>query len=82
MVVGGNVDFTYGSLDLSFLNETNSYRYGSSPSVHLHTKDNLVHLDTANPYSVGGLFEHFFVYVLLGNINSGEPRMISPNDEL
>ena len=61
---GGNYNFatTYGPDDI------NCSSTRCDGGIHF-PGSGLVHLDTANPYGgVGGLFEHFFVDVFLGNV--------------
>jgi RHS repeat-associated protein len=69
--VGGNADFNPGNIDLSFLDSSQDNRGGD---VHLHP-DGLIHLDSFNPFSSFpfGAFGHFFVDLLIGNINSSVP---------
>jgi hypothetical protein len=69
--VGGNTDFEPTDIDLSFLNPQQQNRSGG---VHMHA-DGLVHLDNYNPFSHFplGALGHFFVDVLIGNINSSVP---------
>jgi hypothetical protein len=73
---GGNSDFLADNdIDMSFLNGQDNYRAGDFPSVHEHTNDGLIHLDTANPdaFPPFGLFVHFFVDVVVENINPSVP---------
>jgi hypothetical protein len=73
---GSNSDFKPdSSIDLSFLNNLPDNRTYGSPSVHMHG-DGLIHLDTADPYPLFppfGLLTHFFVDVVVGNVNGGVP---------
>ncbi len=70
--VGRSSDFNPGNIDLSFLNPSQDNRGGN---VHLHP-DGLIHLDTFNPFSSFpfGALGHFFVNVVIDNINSSVPR--------
>lgn len=65
-VEGGNFNFAFNNAVKSNLG--NSCRDGGRCGA-IHVKNGFIHLDTANPYSsIGGLFSHFFVDVVGGNV--------------
>jgi RHS repeat-associated protein len=62
---GGNYDFAY---DNSVLNADTVCGAGNTRCGGIHFADDLVHLDTANPWTdLWGLAQHAFVDVFLGN---------------